>query len=683
LSALIVGLGCYVAQQTSFVLQFAPAGLPTIWLPGAVILSVYMLVPKRKWWLYTIAVFIGLVSALTSTLSLRFAIVTALLTIACRMAAGMLWGRWNSERTFQTVSNLMPFLIVAALLVPAVGSLLAAWVILANGWQLNFWELWRRLFLAGVLSHIILTPVIFEATLGGFARLRQIPRKRWLEAATVVALLAVIEWWVLPMDWTPQRAHFNFALLPILLWSTMRLGSGVTSIALLALVWISSWKAIYGPVILAGVQPATTVLSLQLFFIAISVALLFLATIVRERSQAVEALCASERIAKERLVQLSSSITELKKTEEALRFSEEMYRDIVESQTELVSRYLPDTTLTFVNEAYCRFFKKTRSELIGSSLLKQIPESSHELAINYIQSLLANPRAEVIEHEVLLPDGTTGWQQWVDHVIQGPDGKVKELQGIGRDITARKRAEEELQNKERKLRESHRRVQELAGGLITAQETERTRIARELHDGISQQLAVLSIGLSDLQRRLPEAATQMCSDLIRLQRETHQLADDVRRLSYDLHPGVLQHAGLVPALRFRCDEFSRHQDGVPTTFRVAEGLGAVPANVSLCLYRVAQEALRNIVRHAKAGHVWVSLSRENGALTFKVSDDGQGFDSANAKATVGLGLLSIEERVRLIGGTVSIDSTVNGGTQLCVRVPQGSGSVPSARSAGA
>jgi len=81
--------------------------------------------------------------------------------------------------------------------------------------------------------------------------------------------------------------------------------------------------------------------------------------------------------------------------------------------------------------------------------------------------------------------------------------------------------------------------------------------------------------------------------------------------------------------------------------------------------------------------VWVSLSRENGALTFKVSDDGQGFDSANAKATVGLGLLSIEERVRLIGGTVSIDSTVNGGTQLCVRVPQGSGSVPSARSAGA
>ena len=144
-------------------------------------------------------------------------------------------------------------------------------------------------------------------------------------------------------------------------------------------------------------------------------------------------------------------ITDRKHAEDALGLSEARYRDIVETQTDLVSRYLPDMTLTFVNEAYCRFFNRTRGELIGSSLLELIPEPSRAVATDFVASLVANPRTEVIEHEVLLPDGTTGWQHWVDHVILGPDGRVTELQGIGRDITDRKRAEEELERRAREL----------------------------------------------------------------------------------------------------------------------------------------------------------------------------------------------------------------------------------------
>ena len=359
-------------------------------------------------------------------------------------------------------------------------------------------------------------------------------------------------------------------------------------------------------------------------------------------------------------------VTRLAQAEDALRLSEERYRDIVETQTDLVCRFLPDTTLTFVNEAYCQFFKRTRAELLGSSLLRLLPESAHEETIRYIESLIADPRTQVIEHEVVLPDGTTGWQQWVDHVILGPDGTVKELQGIGRDITYRKRAEAELQEKEVALRESHRRIQDLAGRLIAAQETERTRIARELHDGISQQLAALSITLSSVKRRLPEEVPGLRTDLASLQSQAAQLAADVRNLSHEYHSGVLHYAGLVPALRSRCDEL-RVQHGVQAELSVDGEVDDIPGDIAMCVYRVAQEALRNVGSHSQASDARLSLSRRRGVVTFRVRDNGCGFDLVRAKANGGLGLLSIEERVRLVGGTVSIKSNA-GGTELRVSI---------------
>jgi PAS domain S-box-containing protein len=135
---------------------------------------------------------------------------------------------------------------------------------------------------------------------------------------------------------------------------------------------------------------------------------------------------------------------ELIREHEALRKSEERYRDVVETQTELICRYLPDTTLTFVNDAYCRYFEKTREELIGAKFLELIPEHARENAFGHIESLIENPRVEYHEHEVLLNNGEIGWQQWVNHVVFDATGKVSELQGVGRDVTARRQAEESL-----------------------------------------------------------------------------------------------------------------------------------------------------------------------------------------------------------------------------------------------
>jgi PAS domain S-box-containing protein len=131
-----------------------------------------------------------------------------------------------------------------------------------------------------------------------------------------------------------------------------------------------------------------------------------------------------------------------KRTEAALRASEERYREVVESQTDLICRFTPDMTLTFVNEAYCRYFGSTREQLIGRSFLELIPEGPREEARRHVMSLRENPRVEVVEHEVIRPDGTIGWQQWTNHAIRGRDGRTYEFQGIGQDITDRKHAEE-------------------------------------------------------------------------------------------------------------------------------------------------------------------------------------------------------------------------------------------------
>jgi PAS domain S-box-containing protein len=138
--------------------------------------------------------------------------------------------------------------------------------------------------------------------------------------------------------------------------------------------------------------------------------------------------------------------------ERALRESEERYRSVVEHQTDLICRYLPDTTLTFVNDAYCHFWRKSRAELIGTKFVELIPVNSRDAELRHVASIIERPREETNEHQVLLPDGSIGWQQWIDRAIVGPDGRVAELQGIGRDVTQRRRAEDALRDSEARFR---------------------------------------------------------------------------------------------------------------------------------------------------------------------------------------------------------------------------------------
>jgi PAS domain S-box-containing protein len=354
--------------------------------------------------------------------------------------------------------------------------------------------------------------------------------------------------------------------------------------------------------------------------------------------------------------------------EEALRQSEARYRNVVETQSELICRYLSDTTLTFVNEAYCRFFGRTSEELIGTKFIELIPEAWRENSLSHVASIIANPRREAHEHEVLKPDGSIGWHQWIDHAILDASGNVIELQGIGRDITERRRAEEALRQREDELRWSHRQIRELAGRLMTAHEEERRRISRELHDDLNQKVAALAINLSWIKRQLPPSADAVVAQLDKVQNRAKELADGIRQLSHELHPAALEHSGLATALRSFVDEFSRHEE-IDVSLTIPDRGEAIPQEIALCLYRIAQESLRNVAKHSGAKTAAVTLLLEDGIARVKVEDGGRGFDPDLVRRSGGLGLVSMEERVRLMQGSFQVSARPDGGTSLLASIP--------------
>ncbi len=211
-------------------------------------------------------------------------------------------------------------------------------------------------------------------------------------------------------------------------------------------------------------------------------------------------------------------------------------------------------------------------------------------------------------------------------------------------------------------------IRDLAGRLMTAQEEERRRIAGDLHDDVSQDLAALSIALSALGKEIEGDRPELVREVARLHERTVGAANAVRLLSHELHPGVLQYAGLGAALRSYCRNFER-EHGLAVTFWASDDLAALAPSAALCLYRVTQEALGNVARHAHAREVRVTLEREGGDVVLTIVDDGTGFDLPAARARGGLGLISLDERVRLARGRLMIDTKPQGGTALRVVVP--------------
>jgi signal transduction histidine kinase len=244
-----------------------------------------------------------------------------------------------------------------------------------------------------------------------------------------------------------------------------------------------------------------------------------------------------------------------------------------------------------------------------------------------------------------------------------PDDLILRLRLLGEIFTnalARKRAGEAL-------RQTREGLGKLAAKLLHAQEAERRRVAREMHDDWTQRLALLGIDIAKLEKHIgaPEKALPL---LRTMQEQLVELSKDVHALSRQLHPSILDDLGLVEALRSECASFSR-REGIAVVYHPEAVPTPLAKDVALCVYRVAQEALRNLAKHAAVNEAWVTLVATGPELLLRVQDKGVGFDPAGGHSQPGLGLSSMEERVRLVRGELSVTSALGQGTTVEVRVP--------------
>jgi PAS domain S-box-containing protein len=246
---------------------------------------------------------------------------------------------------------------------------------------------------------------------------------------------------------------------------------------------------------------------------------------------------------------------------------------------------------------------------------------------------------------------------WVQNLVSvtGEHGVPTRMHGFLIDISERKRNEEALKY--------------LGGRLIAAQEEERKRIARELHDDLNQRLAVMSIELEQLTQG-NQQRSMLRKRIQRLQEQAQEISRDMHRLSYKLHPSKLDHLGLATAVKSLCDELPYAPTGKPRVHFHQSGFPAdIPKHAALCIFRIAQEVLRNCVKHNGAESAQVLLTKTDTVVRLSISDNGCGFDMNSEVMEKGLGFISMKERLRIVGGEIDICSQPLRGTRIDVSVP--------------
>src|SRR5262245_406855 len=218
--------------------------------------------------------------------------------------------------------------------------------------------------------------------------------------------------------------------------------------------------------------------------------------------------------------------------------------------------------------------------------------------------------------------------------------------------------------------ELERELRDLGGRLIAAHEQERIRISRELHDGIAQRVSFLSAELGILQRQLASAPQDVQDQMTQLSNAMADVGSELHRLSHELHPAPLEQLGLEAALRSFCNELAR-RGRIAFHLECADVPSELPTDVALCLYRITQEALHNVVKHSGAAHAHVALTGGRNGIVLRVTDDGAGFDPREASQKGTLGLVSIRERARHVRAQLVLSSNPGEGTLIEVRVPAG------------
>jgi signal transduction histidine kinase len=623
--ACLTGILCYLAARLGGVLTPQPLLVSPLWLGNVLLAAMLLLVPRRTWPALLVAGLAGFVfydlragEPIRSVVSFVLSNAVEVLT-----AAWCLSFSFDGAPRLNSLKALAKYSFYAVFLAPFLGAFLGA---LSN--RSYYWPSWKVAFLSEAIGFLTLMPAIL-GWVRGISTWSQKQRAYYVEAAALVVALAVLGYLVFD---TPEKSispALLYSLIPLLLWSTLRFGSTGVSSSMIAIAFVSIWGAVHGRGPFTGPGPVIQVFSLQLFLFFTAAPFMVLAALVEESKDAERALRQRDAELNEaqRLAQTGS--WKWDPGSDVVTWSAELYR---------LARYNPELPPPSVRDHAQFFTSESWNRLKGSV------ERARRTGVPY-----------KVDLEGIRSDGQRIWLTSRGEAVIDEGNDSMCLRGTIQDITDRKLSEEALFA--------------MSGRLITAQEEERARIARELHDDLGQRMAMLQIHLEQFKQGMSGDPSRMLEQLDNALEMVTGVSSDVRTLSHQLHPSLLGTLGLVSCLKVFCREFSAHHK-LQVQFFHNDIPGQLPKDVTLCLFRITQEALQNVVRHSGAAEAEVQISGNADEIDLCISDSGQGFDVESAKGIGGLGLNSMRERVRLVGGHLSIESEPSHGTRIGVRIPQ-------------
>ena len=350
--------------------------------------------------------------------------------------------------------------------------------------------------------------------------------------------------------------------------------------------------------------------------------------------------------------------------------NEEIIRALLETAAQAIVTVDSDGRIELVNAPAEQMFGYSRQEMVGHPVEMLIPIRLRDVHHQHRADYFAHPRKRPMGIGLDLAGRRKDGVEFPIEVSLSYIETEKGMVAVGfiTDITDRKLSESELQAKATSLQESQKDLRALAGQLLTAQEEATQRIARELHDVFGQKMALLGLKVNEIETLLPTQPSLASEKLRACREQIGMLAQEIQEFSRQLHPCVLHELGLEIALRGDCDAYSR-RTGTAVEFSAENVPEVLPEDIRLCLYRVAQESLHNIWKHAEANRVRVTLRASNEEIELMVEDFGKGFDIEATKGQGGLGVISMQERVRLVCGSFAITTKVGDGTRVQVRIP--------------